>query len=143
MINTDLRINNYVLANGKTDQISEVKTFEISVYGCEDNVVLVKPIPLTDEWLLKFGFEKIKSDRPLFNGDAFNYKMNAYASEFRVYYFEYHATSESHEGWRAYIKSCSHRTETFVDQWPYLNHVHTLQNYYFALTGKELIIEKI
>ena len=114
MINTDLRINNYVLANGKTDQISEVKTFEISVYGCEDNVVLVKPIPLTEEWLVAFGFDSQCGNEWHFESACFEW-----------FYDEFYYTAG--EGCKMSIS---------------IKHVHQLQNLYFALTGKELIIEK-
>ena len=73
-----------------------------------DNIY--KPIPLTEEWLVKFGFRK---------------SANLYLS---IGYFEFI--------WQG---------ELFLDiegQWLTLGckYVHSLQNLYFALTGKELEI---
>ena len=80
---------------------------------------LYQPILLTEEWLLRFGFER------------------TYNSQFRLKYdlpcdfigFDISKTEEkSMEGFRYfghYIK---------------IKYVHQLQNLYFALTGQELII---
>ena len=66
------------------------------------------PIPLTEEWLLKFGFKNIK----------FKYEINNFIiwldPRSTYYYLNY-------EGGNIEIK-----------------YVHELQNLYFALTGKEL-----
>ena len=136
MINTDLRINNYVLANGKTDQISEVKTFEVSVYGCEDNVVLVEPIPLTEEWLARFGFEK-KTD------EGIRYFKKSNRQSFRVVPSEYDSETLIPTAENEYFVTYECDISCGFDFLRYIDHVHQLQNLYFALTGKELIIEKL
>jgi len=61
MIVTELRICNYVFANGKIDQVSEITSFGVDVFKCKDIAIIVNPIPLTEEWLLKFGFKKVLS----------------------------------------------------------------------------------
>lgn len=68
-----------------------------------------EPIPLTEEWLLKFG-GIIKPDAVLFNGVHFLYEDG-------IVYFESENNGRSN-------------TE--------IKHVHQLQNLYFALTGEEL-----
>jgi hypothetical protein len=75
----------------------------------------IQPIPLTEEWLLKFGFIKK-------NGYGFIKKDLAgnifYSVETKEHFmFQYHDL-------RIKIK-----------------HVHQLQNIYFALTGEELIFK--
>lgn len=89
-----------------------------------------EPIPLTEEWLLKLGFEEISftEDR---NRDW--YKM-----------FEIDNTSE--------IISLNYYTKTnycrfnfdigYGNKYLDLYYVHQLQNLYFALTGEELAIKK-
>lgn len=72
-----------------------------------------EPIPLTEEWLLKFGFEKIGGwdDYEGYIKDEVEIALN------EKYPFENYLQKE-------------------------LKHVHQLQNLYFALTGKELTIKQ-
>ena len=85
-----------------------VNDFEITQY--------YKPIPLTDEWLVKFGF-----------------KRGGYMSSFEK--LTIHHKEPVYPNGRVYFNS-----------WAILNnipeYVHQLQNLYFALTGKELIFDK-
>lgn len=73
-----------------------------------------EPIPLTEEWLLKFGFEK-KGKR--FSKDWFYLWDECGSIVF--------ALAEMHDEVGTYLP---------------IQHVHQLQNLYFALTGKELTI---
>ena len=68
------------------------------------------PIPLTEEWLLKFGFKKISEI-----GDYSNGNMTV-------------------------ILAISNKIYTLKRK--RINHVHQLQNLYFALTGEELTLKK-
>ena len=72
-----------------------------------------KPIPLTEEWLLKLGFYKYKGD----NSDCF---LNGFetACNMRMLFYK-----------GSLIKN--------------INFVHQIQNLYFALTGEELTIKKL
>lgn len=77
----------------------------------------VEPIPLTEEWLIKFGFSKESPD----NEDDFNY-WELKDVEFTDYEdgdFEINQTG-------------------FV-----FKYVHQLQNLYFALTGEELELKEV
>lgn len=75
-----------------------------------------KPIPLTEEWLLKFGFEKIiGSNESNFTDGVYNLFINS-LGEVNFYFFK--------EG----------------DWYQKIDYVHQLQNLHFALTGKELDI---
>jgi len=76
----------------------------------------IKPIPLTEEWLLKFGFESERTDE-----NDWYFKENEFCS-FGL------ALLKDSKGWMFYTSE----TE--------LNHVHQLQNLYHALTGKELTL---
>jgi len=81
-----------------------------------------KPIPLTEEWLLKFGFtfaKKRKTYRIYFHSLQFRgidnkIRMNM-ADDGFFYFYVYNATI-------------------------HIEYVHQLQNLYFALTGNELTI---
>ena len=80
---------------------------------CKD----IKPIPLTEEWLLKFGFTyRIDTG---FNGW---YSTPILGESIRIYKIE--------QGWFKYHSSLT-----------VIKYVHKLQNLYFALTGEELIIK--
>lgn len=113
---TELRIGNWVRFIDKKVQ------FQI---GCishneiEMGFVLlseVEPIPLTEEWLLKFGF-----------------KSNPYND---TYYLE----NIYFEGCKLVFECNKTRgfTELWSDKFPLVENVHQLQNLYFALTGEEL-----
>ena len=77
-------------------------------------ITSILPIPLTEEWLLRFGFEA--------KGKARIYKFIFVWLENEEFVF---ALSEP-------IKNKTHLTK--------LQHVHQLQNLYFALTGEELVL---
>ena len=76
-------------------------------------------IPLTEEWLLKFGFEEYE-----FEDEIFGYVLNDFG----------------------YVNEFQFRIRIFIDfegiliQKP-IKFVHQLQNLYFALTGEELTIK--
>ena len=80
----------------------------------------LKPIPLTEEWLLKLGFEKQE------NG----WKKLCICNDWTYLYWERLAGLE--------LSVNKHSVML-----PHINHIHQLQNLYFALTGQELTINKI
>jgi hypothetical protein len=116
----ELRIGNLLLNNHVTykvisideegimaDPVSQKHTIDVNIRD------LVTPIPLTEEWLLSFGFEKMhkyyqlgKVTINIFNDSA--YKLNV-------------------SGFTPYKA---------------IKYVHQLQNLYFDLTGEELTLEK-
>ena len=88
-----------------------------------------QPIPLTEEWLLKFGFEKIE-----FNSDTFGHGT------------EYHLTVKGAGGfiieYMDDFSCCLLGSKSDIGVAPNLDsckYVHQLQNLYFALTNEELI----
>ena len=113
---TELRIGNWVKApegamfNGYDIQWSLANFYwvEECVYDMDD----FQPIPLTEEWLLKFGFEigynRIKM-------------LDVYCKDFGI-------LIERSNGGNFYYKKV------------YISSVHQLQNLYFALTGEELTL---
>jgi len=78
----------------------------------------VEPIPLTEEWLLKFGFEA-----ELKNADSKNGRFMVYT--------KYPITFNTNHGWWLYSMKLNVQPE----------YVHQLQNLYYALTGEELCIK--
>jgi len=119
---SELRIGNWYLSTKfQTPVICEMGDFyEIymradgsSEYTVDD---IFEPLPLTEEWLLKFGFEKIGG----YLWDCKKLGENRFLNN---------PFSPTHFEVRGFIPK-SH-----------IQYVHQLQNLYFALTGEELIIK--
>ena len=123
----ELRLGNLVTAT-LTNEIYEIGIWALRViedgnyqnsYDTETKVY--KPIPLTEEWLLKFGFKKqldksfAKNDFSIFLDKRF--KTNLFLQE-----------NQEDFKWFSY--------ELKVE------YIHQLQNLYFALTGEELKIKE-
>ena len=87
-------------------------------YGCW--VEKLKPIPLTEEWLLKMGFEKEIDD------SSFIRKVYYYINDFEV---------EFHGNKLVFRVENKHVTNYFAHHTKY---VHQLQNLIFSLSGEEL-----
>jgi len=111
----ELRIGNYV--EGESGYVYPFELSDFYDWYNDHNSHLygdsVKPIPITEEWLLKFGFVPHPPDTDSFypyywrKTIRINYKENKW-------YIAHHAV--------------------------YIHYVHELQNLYFALIGEELII---
>ena len=108
---TELRIDNWVKWNYEesSDGNAYPVEFGYELDDIKNNPNIVKPIPLTEEWLVKFGFE--------------NNSMNLDEEGFL------HLDISFIGGVNVYINDM---------EYPHINHVHQLQNLYFALTGQEL-----
>lgn len=129
---SELRLNNFI-QNGVN------KTVEV-VAGIEKtNIVMTnfsaggpdyywEGIPLTEEWLERFGFEKIQDG--FFERFELKYWNNIKTIE--------HTFSISLENFTDYNMAIWLEGNTNV----HIYTVHRLQNLYFALTGKELELKK-
>lgn len=86
----------------------------------------VEPIPITEDWLVKFGFTKEKSSD---FGDIELHKFIS-GSEYIVWYQDGSvAIGGSKEETFKGLCFCSNQI---------FQHIHQMQNLYFALTGEEL-----
>ena len=129
----ELRIGNFLY--GK--EIERVKAIGIEGYVWFDeernlSVELCQPIPLTEEWLLKFGFKA-------YNKETI-YALERYIDKYNNTCFRFWFQSDKLIF--DYIQNEVHPTESFFDDKNIIRldiqHVHQLQNLYFALTGVEL-----
>ena len=125
----ELRIGNYIELDGKVESIWEISMdyqdegFPLFSAGTTSLVEFRecrhKPMPLTEEWLEKFGF----------------YETSRYGK-----YLEFNINQEQ----SLRLPICKHSERDF---WYVLRgsvkiqYVHQLQNLYFALTGEELTIK--
>lgn len=142
MINAnELRINNYLYYNGNHNHIGIVTSIQPRIYfktnhtsggvkiGFNNRFDIVyeldkvKPIPLTEEWLLKFGF--------VYNGWNYDFER-----------FTFHAQGKNSKGefynTEFYIKRG--KTKCLISF--KIEFVHQLQNLYFSLIGEELTLKQ-
>jgi hypothetical protein len=86
----------------------------------------IKPIPLTEEWLKKFGFKK---------GATSDYNFKQLDDE------KYIAVNKENYEYECIIaiENLEDETNSYL---PHIKYVHQLQNLYFALTGEELTIKE-
>ena len=116
----ELRIGNYIEYNG------EIIKLDGSLFACYIQNELDYPfneIPLTEEILLKFGFNEVEGERWCDMHEEFEECNYYYLSMFKIYY--------------------NPETDIFEDDSLYhfnvnLKYVHQLQNIYFTLSSEEL-----
>lgn len=104
--------------------IEETSNKIIEVIGLEKNRIIfsgmflnewqLKPISLTEEWLLKFGYIQIKGIHRTYSKTKYNDNTTIY-------------------NYRDYLHQ-----QTGIK----IEFVHQLQNLYFALTGEELMLKQ-
>lgn len=119
---TELRIGNLIYEVDKfkgTDVVPVIGLVE-NDFNLLEHSGRIKPIPLTEEWLVKMGFEKKQ---------YFTYDKGLISISM---------PSEDPLLWR--------KGRTYVNSWKILDaplYVHQLQNLYFCLTGEELKINLV
>ena len=84
----------------------------------------IEPIPLTEQWLIDFGFKKHKLLGSYFNG------------QFRFHTQKPHSAKDF--GFFSEIYFCERQVLSIGG----VRNVHQLQNLYFALVGEELTLKK-
>jgi hypothetical protein len=113
----ELRIGNRVM-KGNSDR--PLREYQIKAHDFKEfDLWIYEPIPLTEEWLVKFGFEEDGFIAEYFDVDT--YKKNGFA-----FYYSPIGDSLASFGLAEII---------------FPKYVHQLQNLYFALTGEELTIK--
>jgi hypothetical protein len=114
MINeNELRLGNYFIERETQEviRVIELRKDQIMFSGKFDQGWQAEPIPLNEEWLVKFGFDDL---------GAYGWGIGYFHIRFRnlhKFYFP---------------------LENRIIR---VKHVHQLQNLYFALTGEELTIK--
>ena len=133
---TELRIGNLIEYRIQDDLDDRKDWWEVSKIDATDLCILesnidydFRPIPLTEEWLLKFGFERHD------NGSVsaqFSYGINPVTQDYIIFLI--------------WIKD--YENDYQLNGFPFYQNgyfeiktVHQLQNLYFYLTGKELVLK--
>lgn len=124
MKQSELRLGNYATDNIQTGIIT-VFNNDTCVLKHKSGIVKCKvsnlnSIPLTEEWLLKFGFITFDS-KQIYNEWFLNFDG---ILKYKIFHSKYTGVEEF--------------TMPHSDKPIKLKHVHQLQNLYFALTGEEL-----
>ena len=120
----ELRIGNLVNFGDSTLIVDINVLKDLDVY----NQHKIEPIPLTEEWLVKLGFEKRKDKTPKIALDivcVWNKKQ---------FFFFYESKNNL-------IAIDFLNSDYFGTKTTEIQYVHQLQNLYFALTGEELTIK--
>jgi len=125
-----LRIGNHIEYYMEDSQDERQKWWELDVVDAETILHFqsypddtdYRPIPLTEEWLIKFGFEKDDTGVDMFDQDYHEW----YQKEFPII---------------GVLCQSSDKEYLFDENTDKLRikYVHQLQNLYFALTSEELI----
>lgn len=129
MKENELRLNNLVMYNYKTDLLSKVtwiqegsinvifdrQTDLVNGVVCSPNDLI--PIPLTEEWLLKAGFKLCE-----------NFIKGVYVN----YWFKYPIKIKNSGKSKSIYFNGAEFTKNII-------YIHQLQNLYFALVGEELV----
>jgi hypothetical protein len=111
----EVRLGNYVYIN---DKITKLECLDIDIYDQNYPTDSAKPIPLTEEVLLRCGFIKFNSD---IAKNYFDWFLNFEGVlKYRIIQSE-----------RGFVYPSSYKPII-------LRHLHQLQNLYFAFTGEEL-----
>lgn len=116
MTTNELRIGNLVYDEIEVCKVDAIFNDFVRVL-CDNTVINLfepKTIPITEEWLLKMGFENNHSsvNFKTFYNNGFDYRIELYSDG-----------------------------KVFFDELREIQYVHQLQNLYFALTGEELTIK--
>lgn len=126
---TEIRVGNLIESNNEHCKVEAILlNGAIRTDGGDGKLFEFKPIPLTEQLIIKFGFDKVED-----LGDMISYEFK---DKKRGYGIKY-----DHEEWVFYLYAGTSYTPLICDAEPF-QYVHQLQNLYFALTGIELIIIK-
>ena len=148
MENTELRIGNWInvpfgypkiplyrmVLSIESERITELGRIGFDDEGDVEYVTgdFIRPIPLTEAWLKKFGFEKFEMK---------GYKSRKWTLINSLYTSDYFYLING-EGHSKYKGQAVFNCRKYGKQLSQLKYVHQLQNLYFALTNKELKLKK-
>jgi hypothetical protein len=133
METNELRIGNYISTGVGEETVIELYQHKLLVgstlSGSSVRYFEIDPIPLTEDWLVKFGFDK-SIGFIMFIGEKFK------GSSFEV-------SHNDLDRWYAFFRNFNKgEADDFVLLRNNLQYVHQLQNLYHALTGEELELKE-
>lgn len=143
---TDLRIGNWVKWVSSGDEYSELnmKMDAGNLKAFDEKQIRFEPIKV-DKTVLSKCLTKVSDKEFEIELPVEWSKTHHTGYFFKIKWYEYIATGESHTGWRPYLQKPKAYPqlaempplgELFL--WGYIEYLHQLQNYYYSLTGSEL-----
>jgi hypothetical protein len=117
----EIRVGNYYDHNGDVRQVTP-STIE-EVWNAKRQ--WCKPIPLTEEWLLRFGFD------------------NWFGKEYILSNGHFYCVFKFYKNGRIDTYFCGQNERFKNKDTRFIKYVHQLQNLYFALTGEELTTQEL
>jgi hypothetical protein len=126
----ELRLGNLILKNNEIHEISSLFFVDLhdgTIRENYNNSYIIEPIPLTEEWLLKFGFKKNEIPTALKEFYIVNYQLENFVVYLLEKSFEIELINKNKDQFNLFINP--------------KKQVHILQNLYFALTNNELKIK--
>lgn len=129
MTPNQVRVGNWVNNNEENYQITSATIAQL-----ERGDSIANPILLTEEWLIRFGFEK-EDKKPssnhsnYFSINIMDYKYSFAYADFREDWGFYHSYTDA-------IKEEDNNRFDFISSG--IKYVHQLQNLFYALSGNEL-----
>lgn len=137
MKSTDLRVTNLVTNDGVIAPIAMIGIDSVQLFTPQGNVIqarleLIKPIPLAEEWLVRFDFMPTgkkstywrKANIQLMKDSETGYFEPVFNRLSGIDGSEYYIFSPDHNGSNVFIK-----------------YVHELQNFFWANTKEELPVK--
>ncbi len=128
----DLRLGNFVIAKNEIIKIIEFR--ESFVLGENDNSIIgdlpsqMKPIELTEEWLLKIGFDAMHSSRYMYEKSIINkHNINV------VVYITFHTINKT-------LRMDFSNDLQILNLYD-IQYLHQLQNAFYLLTNEELEVK--
>ena len=148
----ELRLGNYLQLDGENYHVNEIQNslqcvelkrknlenpkindYEECDLDCDD----LLPIPLTEEILLKFGFEKVKNKDKEDLREYIGHTVQK--AKYAIFGTDIFITKVDKRGLLRRSIECDFMVLFYHKSIP-IKHLHQLQNLYFALTGQELEI---
>lgn len=128
----ELRIDNLVKSTlsgfrGKPLVIFGIESENIVYLGSENyrtSIDHLKPIKLSEDWLINFDFEKVEEER--FYKKQIGNNLSLFVDIYN----------------KSYGINLDWKDSSYIEIWRNLDYVHNLQNLYFALTNEELKLIK-
>ena len=119
----NFRIGNFVETPDGIQPIIEISQHAVYTADFKSTWAEIKPIPLTEDWLKIFGFER--KDNPN------NTPSWIWIKKGQVWFYQ---------DW----KGCDFYINSFINTYSQkeVKFIHELQNLYFALTGEELTLKE-
>jgi len=152
----ELRLGNYLNTEQGIFEVETISKYGIDLIQHKDdgsyvttymhfNQVLnspqsFEPIPLTEKWLLDFGFTNYQKSKNREYLNEYGYKFH------KIYLAPDDSTylhNDRNQGWRGAISTAMYDESTGLTAFTVeIKYVHQLQNFYYALTHQELTINK-